>query len=310
MTTNNSLSTLRGPVRNGRIVAVACLVLFTAAGTFGQVRPQTAPFKRVAGTAQSGMVPCAGPGGQCFPQSIAAGPHGTAWLLGTGKTSAGDYYVYQRIGSKWVRTDGAGTMISVGLDGYPWVITHLGTIYYWNGSTFVLAPGGGCATSIGVGYSFGDTTDYPYGIPSIIGCNGSSTTDGSVYTYFSYQGSHSWLPQTGAANRIAVSPQGELVVITQYGSVWYMGNDFYFEETPPACANSIAAGSDSDPLSSWFADVWITFCGDVSNQGANIYQLQNATTWVQIPGTASQVSLAPDTGVAWVVTLTGEIFMN
>jgi hypothetical protein len=310
MSKTQCLSKRKGLTTHGRIATVAGFVFLMAAAASGQIQPQIAPFKRMPGTAESGMVSCAGPGGLCFPQSIAAGPNGTAWVLGAGKTTAGDYYVYQWVGSKWVRTDGAGTMISVGLDGYPWVITHLGTIYYWNGRTFVLAPGGGCATSIGVGWSLGDKTDYPYGIPWIIGCNGSSTTDGGIYSYFSYQGSHSWILQPGAANRIAVSPAGEPVVITQYGSVWYMGNDFYFQEAPPACANSIAAGSTSDPLSSWFADVWITFCGDVSNQGANIYQLQNATSWVQIPGTASQISLTPDTGVAWVVTLTGEIFAN
>ncbi|MGO4879747.1 MAG: hypothetical protein ACLP59_02860 [Bryobacteraceae bacterium] len=280
--------------------------ILLAATALGQNEPQSSQFKRVAGTALSTMVPCVGPGSLCFPQSIAAGPNGTAWVLGTAKTSGGDYYVYQWKNSKWVRASvGAGTQIAVGIDGYPWVLTHTGAIYYWNGTTFVLAPSGGCATSIGVGPGYG-SSQFPYGVPWIIGCNGSSTTDGTIYEYTG----DGWSVWPGGANRIAVSPQGEPVVITTYGSVWYQNINGAFVETPAACANSVAAGSDSDPLSAPFADVWVTFCGDVNSQGAKIFQLQNGTAWVRIPGVASQISVAPDTGVAWVVTLTGEIFKN
>jgi hypothetical protein len=265
-------------------------------------------FKRVGGTAQSNMVPCPVAGYTCYPQSIAVGPNangstiGSAWVLGTGKTSAGDYYVYQRQGSNWVRTNGAGVQIAVGIDGYPWVITHLGTIYYWNGSTFVLAPGNGCATSIGVGPGYNAT----YGDPWIIGCNGSSTTDGSIYQFFWGAGG-SWAQQPGAANRIAVSPEGVPWVITSAGTVFYW-NGSYFTGAPAGCASSIAVGSYKEPLAGPYGDVWITGCGNVTSQGAKIFQLQNGTSWVQIPGVASQISVSPDLGVPWVVDLTGEIF--
>jgi hypothetical protein len=265
-------------------------------------------FKRVEGTAQANMVPCAGPGGTCYPQSIAVGPNangstiGTAWVLGTAKTSGGDYYVYQRKGSNFVRTNGAGLQIAVGIDGYPWVITHLGTIYYWNGSTFVLAPGGGCATSIGVGPGYNAT----YGDPWIIGCNGSGTTNGGIYQYFWGAGG-AWVQQPGAANRIAVSPEGVPWVITSDGNVWYWTGSF-FTGAPAGCATSIAVGSYTEPLAGPKGDVWITGCGNVTSQGSAIFQLQNGTSWVQIPGVASQISVSPDLGVPWVVDLTGEIF--
>ncbi len=288
------------------LTAAAGLSLLIVATAFGQNEPQVSQFKRIPGTAQSNMVPCPVAGYTCYPQSIAAGPNGTAWILGTAQTPEGDYYVYRRERSKWVKTDGAGLQISVGIDGYPWVITHLGTIYYWNGSTFVLAPYNGCATSIGVGPSNG-VPEFAYGDPWIIGCNGSSTTDGSVYQYSS-TGWYQW-PQA-AANRIAVSPQGVAVVATIYDSVWYANAYDQFIETPDSCAQGIAAGSNTDSLAGPYVDIWITFCGDVNNQGAKIFQYQNDTTWVQIPGVASQVSLAPDMGTAWVVTLTGEIFAN
>ena len=107
-----------------------------------------------------------------------------------------------------------------------------------------------------------------------------------------------------------MSPQGEAVVITTSGIVWYDLAGGIFDETPPGCASSVAAGSYSDPLAAPYADVWITGCGNVNNQGAKIFQLQNGTAWVQIPGVASQISITPDTGVVWAVTLTGEIFEN
>jgi len=288
--------------------AAAGLSLVMVAMASGQGDPRVSGFKRIPGTAQSNMVPCPVAGYTCYPQSIAAGPNGTAWILGTAQTSEGDYYVYRRERSKWVQTDGAGLQIAVGVDGYPWVITHLGTIYYWNGNTFVLAPGNGCAMSIGVGPGDGSST-YPYGAPYIVGCDGSSTTNGGIYEYKGP--TTGWYQLQGdTANRIAVSPQGVAVVITTSGVVFYDVNGSIFGSNPPGCASSVAAGSDSDPLAAPYADVWITGCGNVNNQGAKIFQLQNGTAWVRIPGVASQISIAPDTGVVWVVTLTGEIFEN
>jgi hypothetical protein len=267
----------------------------------------SAQFKRVGGTAQSNTVPCPAAGYSCYPQSIAVGPNahgstlGTAWILGTAKTGAGDYYVYRRKGSRWVRTDGAGLQIAVGIDGYPWVITHLGTIYYWNGSAFLLAPGNGCATSIGVGpkQSPGGS---PYGTPWVIGCNGSSTTDGNIYQF---NGSE-WVLGPGAANRISVTTDGIPWVITAAGNVFYLSFSSFLPGPAGGCASSIAAGKAGFDIDT---DVWITGCGEVNNQGAKIFQLTGNFTWLQIPGVASQVAVSPDLGVAWVVTLTGEIFV-
>ena len=266
-------------------------------------------WKKINGAAQPNMVPCPAAGHTCYPQSIAVGPNangstiGSGWALGAGQTTAGgDYYVYQRQGSSWVRTNGAGLQLAVGIDGYPWVITHLGTIYYWNGSTFVLAPGGGCATSIGVGPGYNAT----YGVPWVIGCDGSSTTNGGIYQYFWGNGG-AWVQQPGAANRIAVSPEGVPWVLTTDGKVWYWTGSF-FTGAPAGCASSIAVGSYTAPLAGPKGDVWVTGCGNVTSQGSKIFQLQNGTSWVQIPGVASQISVSPDLGVPWVSDLTGEIF--
>jgi len=109
------------------------------------------------------------------------------------------------------------------------------------------------------------------------------------------------------ANRIAASPQGDYWEIDPSGNIWYSNN---IVEGPAGCATSIAVGSSSDPEAGPYGDGWITGCGNVNNNGAKIFQVQNGTAWVQIPGVASQISIAPDTGVVWVVTLTGEIFEN
>ena len=277
-----------------------------ALGKTDQTYFTVSQFKRVGGAALSFLVPCPTSGNDCYPQSIAVGPNangstiGDPWVLGTGKTSAGDYYVYQWRNSSWVRTVGAGLQIAVSPQGYAWVITHLGTMYYWNGSTFVLAPGNGCATSIGVGpNAYGSQ----YGDPWIIGCDGSDIFNGSIYQL---QGS-AWVKQPGAANQIAVSPQGVPWVLTSTGSIFYW-NGSYFTGAPAGCASSIAVGPVTAPLAGPYGDVWITGCGDVTNAGAKIFQLQNGTSWVQIPGVASQISVSPDLGVPWVVTLTGQIF--
>src|ERR1017187_6995994 len=277
-----------------------------ALGKTDQTYFTVSQFKRVGGPALSFLVPCPTSGNDCYPQSIAVGPNangstiGDPWVLGTGKTSAGHYYVFQWRNSSWVRTVGAGLQIAVSPQGYAWVITHLGTMYYWNGSTFVLAPGNGCATSIGVGpNAYGSQ----YGDPWIIGCDGSDIFNGSIYQL---QGS-AWVKQPGAANQIAVSPQGVPLVLTSSGSIFYW-NGSYFTGAPAGCASSIAVGPVTAPLAGPYGDVWITGCGDVTNAGAKIFQLQNGTSWVQIPGVASQISVSPDLGVPWVVTLTGQIF--
>ncbi|MGD0363513.1 MAG: hypothetical protein ABSC93_21740 [Bryobacteraceae bacterium] len=294
---------------------VTTLVDFTATtshmsvslGTTDQTYFTMSQFAKIGGTAQSNFIPCPEAPYYCNPQSIAVGPNangstvGDPWVLGTAKTSAGDYYVYQWRNGSWVRASiGAGTQIAVSPQGYAWVITHTGAIYYWNGTTFVLAPGGGCATSIGVGpNAYGSQ----YGDPWVIGCNGSDIADGSIYQL---QGS-AWVQQPGAADQIAVSPAGVPWVITSSGSVFYW-NGSYFTGAPAGCATSIGVGPTTAPLAGPYGDVWITGCGDATDEGSNIFQLQKGTAWVQIPGVASQISVSPDLGVPWLVTLTGEIF--
>jgi hypothetical protein len=278
--------------------------LTVSLGTTNETNFSTSQFLKIAGAAYNALVPCPQPGPLCYPQSIAVGPStngspiGTPWVLGTGKTSAGDYYVYQWQNGGFVQTNGAGLQIAVSPEGYAWVVTHLGTIYYWNGSTFLPAPAG-CATAIGVGPNrYGSQ----YGDPWIIGCNASEISDGSIYQL---QGS-TWVEQPGAANRIAVSPEGVPWVLDAGGTVFYW-NGAGFSAGPAGCANSIAVGPVTAPLSGLFGDVWIVGCGNVNSGGAKIFQMQN-NSWVLIPGDAEQISVSPDLGVPWLVTRSQQIY--
>lgn len=279
-------------------------------GTTDETYFSVSQWARVGGAALSWRVPCPGPeaGEDCLPQSIAVGPNangstiGDPWVLGQGHTASGDYYIYHWQNSQWVQQPGAGTQIAVSPQGYPWVINHLGQIFYWNGSAFELAPGNGCAISIGVGPA---TSAEPYGDPWAIGCNGNDTQANANGGIYRLQGS-TWVQQPGAATQIAVSPQGVPWVINAAGSIyhWYA---FGFVQVP-GCATSIGVGPTTAPLASPYGDAWVTGCGEVTNQGYNIYQFQNGTSWVQIPGVASQISVSPDLGVPWVVNFSGQIF--
>jgi hypothetical protein len=265
-------------------------------------------FAQVSGLALSNQVAsaavCAGAGGQCYFQSIGVGPNaegssiGDPWIIGTSKVG-NDYHIYRRENSKWVQEVGAGTLIAVSPNGYAWTVNHVGSIYYWNGTSFALAPGNGCATSIGVGpNAFGSK----YGNPWVIGCDGGVGVDGSI---FQLQGS-TWVKQPGAATQIAVSPAGVPWVVNAAGAVYYW-NGSGFTKVPSGCATSIGVGPATAPLAGPLGDVWITGCTTVASGGYGIYQLQHGTSWVSIPGGANQISVSPDLGVPWTVTIKGNI---
>jgi hypothetical protein len=256
-------------------------------------------WDQVGGAALSYNVPCNGVGGVCFPQPIAVGPSangspiGDPWVLGTNSIGY-DYGIYQWVDNTWVEKPGAATQIAVSPQGVAWVIDHLGQIFYWNGSAFELAPGNGCATSIGVGPASGND---PYGTPWVIGCNGGEDTNGGIYVL----NGATWVQEPGAANQIAVSPEGVPWVISVGGHIYHWNGSNWTAVT--GCATSIAVGPTTAPLAGPYGDAWAIGCG-----GSNIFQFQNGTSWVQIPGAASYVSVSPDIGVPWVVNSSGQIF--
>ncbi|MGP0074464.1 MAG: G1 family glutamic endopeptidase [Bryobacteraceae bacterium] len=275
-------------------------------GKTNQTYFSVSQFEQVSGAALSAVSITCGNGEGCYSESIGVGPNadgsniGDPWVLGTSNVGD-DFHIYHWESNAWVEKSGAGVMIAVSPNGYPWIVNHLGEIYYWNGSAFVLAPGKGCATSIGVGpNAFGSK----YGDPWIIGCNGGYHADASIYQL---QGSK-WVKQSGAGLKIAVSPDlGFPWVINAAGGI-YFNPGSGFSKIATGCATSIAVG----PLAAGitfgdaFGDAWITGC-TASGTGYEIYQLQEGK-WVQIPGTAAQIAVSPDLGVPWIINDKGQIF--
>jgi len=267
-------------------------------------------FEKAAGqTAFQGTVyPCGNHAGlHCYGESVAVGPNadgstiGDGWMLSAATDPSGNnHFIYHWENSQWVLHSGTGVMIAVSPTGAPWLVNNRGNIYYYNGSVWVEAPGGGCATSIGVGpNAFGST----YGDPWIIGCDGGVGVNGSIYQL---QGS-TWVKQPGGATQIAVGNVGPWV-INSSGQIYFWNGSSFVNQPGPGCATSIAAGPAAagivfgDP----FGDPWVTGC-TAEGTGYGIYQLQWGS-WVPIPGYATQIAVSPDLGVPWLVNDLGQVY--
>jgi hypothetical protein len=266
-----------------------------ALGTTNQTYFDVSQFQRVSGTAESGA----------HAESIGVGPQangssvGDPWILGHTANADGNFQVYQLKESAWVKQPGTGTQIAVSPTGDAWVVNHLGEIFYWNGTAFESAPGGACATWIGVGpNAFGSK----FGDPWILGCHEGA----SGYNIYQLQGS-TWVQQPGSAVRIAVSPEGIPWVVNAAGSIFYWNGSRFVANPAGGCATDIAVASDTIPLAGPHGDVWILGC-TLDGSSYHIYQLQHGTTWVQIPGTGIQISLSPLGGVPWVIGSVGQIY--
>lgn len=264
-------------------------------GTTDETYFSVSQFKQVAGLASNS--PAAEP--------IAVGPNangsqvGDAWTLGYNADANGQYAIYQWKNSAWAEQPGRATHIADGPEGYPWAVNYQGLIYYWGGSSFEPAPNQSttCASWIAVGpNAFGST----HGDPWILGCH--EGPDG--YSIYQLQGSN-WVSQNAKAKRIAMGPKGPWI-ISVTGAVYYW-NGSTFVEAPAACATSIAVGPATAPFAGSEGDPWITGCG-LDGNGYRIYQLQNGTNWVEIPGIASAIAVSPDYGVPWYVDTVGHIF--
>jgi hypothetical protein len=145
--------------------------------------------------------------------SIGVGPnsrgltHGTPWIIGCGKDSAGNRSVYQmQTGGAWVKMqDDIAKQVTVSPEGIAWAVATNGDILYWNGSKFVVNAAGGCASSIAVGPN---SSSLPNGTPAIMGCSADAAGN---HTAYQLQSSAAWTHlQSGVGAQIAASPAGNL----------------------------------------------------------------------------------------------------
>jgi hypothetical protein len=234
-------------------------------------------------------------------ESIGVGPTpgpipniGKGWVLGSIANRNGDYDIFEWQNGEWVEVPGAGTHLAVSPEGYPWVANNAGVVFYWNGSSFQVAPGNACASWIGVG------AGGSYGAPWILGCQ---VEQNNNYGIYQLQGS-TWVQQPGEATRIAVGPNGPWV-INAAGNVFYWVNGNFTVVPGSVCGTSIAVGPSSSATP--FGTAWITGC-EFESTGYNIYQLGPNWSWEQVPGAAIQIAVSPDWDVPWIVNSTGNIY--
>jgi hypothetical protein len=224
------------------------------------------------------------PAGDCATD-IGVGPDGQAWVIGCTWLGGGGYGVYHQVNGHWVQIPGAqATRIAVSPEGTPWVVNAQGTIYEWNGSTFVSAPPG-CANDIGVG---------PNGEAWVIGCTWLGEGGYGVY----HKGNGYWVQIPGAqATRIAVSPKGTPWVINAQGTI-YEWNGSTFVSAPPGCANDIGVGPNGE--------AWVIGCTWLGGGGYGVYHLMS-NKWTQIAAQATKIAVSP-TGTPWVINNQGSIY--
>jgi hypothetical protein len=155
--------------------------------------------------------------------SIAVGPNsrgltnGTPWSIGCYPSADNNFSVYQmQTGGAWVKMqDDVANQVAVSAEGNAWAINAKGDILYWNGSSFVPNPTGGCAASIGVGpNSYGLSN----GTPWITGCNAAADGNHSVYQM---QTGGAWVKmQDDVAAGALVPAQGGWIAVSPEGNAW------------------------------------------------------------------------------------------
>jgi len=272
-------------------------------GSASQTYFNVSQFAKVSGTADN----AAG------AQTIAVGSNGNKssigdpWMLGKSANSNGDHSVYHWVNGAWVQmpNGAAGTQIAIGKDLYPWLANNAGSLFYWNGSSWQNAPGypGLCASHVAVGPK---STGDPYGTPWTLGCHGNSNGDRTIYELVN----GSWQQMPGAGIVIADGPNGFPWLANKAGSLFYWNGVSWQNAPANPCATSVAVGPINDGLFLEYpwGDAWILGCTKGSN-GYSIYQYQlQSNSWVQIPGSALQISVSPDLGVPWIVDANGNIY--
>jgi hypothetical protein len=188
----------------------------------------------------------------------------------------------------------------------------LNNIHYWNGTNFnsLKTPQGtsnalpgvifGCGTSIAVGPNSRGLTS---GTPWMTGCHPSS--DGN-YAVYQMQTGGAWVQmQSDVAQRLAVSPVGNVWALNAAGEILYWNGSKFVENAQGVCARSIGVGPDSRGLT--MGTPWIVGCHPGSDGNYSIYQMQTGGKWVEMESDiATEIAVSPE-GNAWALNKSGEI---
>jgi hypothetical protein len=222
-------------------------------------------------------------------------PNGTPWILGCRERQNGLFDVLQMQSGEWVTEQaGVGTNIAVSSDGFPWVLDPQGDIFFWNGSSFVRNPMGGCATSIAVGPS---SHGLKHGTPWVTGCDNNADGNDAVYEM---QSDGSWKAmQSDVAVQLAVSPEGVPWALNAAGAILFWNGSKFVPNPKGGCATSISVGPAIEGQPNGIP--WITGCNRNADFLRSVYRMDGDGNWQLMQADiASMVAVAPN-GAAWAL---------
>ena len=218
---------------------------------------------------------------QAMPGSgrdVAAGPNGSAWLIGSNAVPGG-YGIYHWTQSGWLNAGGGGVAIASDSQGNPWVLNSAHAIYHWGTAGWTRIPGSGQDLAVA-----------PNGDLWIVGTN--AVYGG--YGVWRWDGT-AWQSIGGGAVRISVDSAGTVWVVNSLGHLYRRVGSTW----------SLVAGSAGDAGAGGYGALWVIGTSAVPG-GAGILRW-TGQGWHTISGGATRVSVGPD-GLPWVVNSAGRIY--
>jgi Tectonin domain len=209
---------------------------------------------------------------------IGIGLNGAVWVIGTDPVPGG-YGVYYWNGSDWNSAGGGGVRIAVAPDGTPWVVSDVGNIYVLSGGNWQQLPG--AATDIGVGTN------------GAVWAIGTDPVAGGYGIYY-WNGSD-WNSAGGGGVRIAVSHDGTPWVVNDVGNIFILSGGNW--QQLPGAAIDIGIAINT---------AWVIGTNPVVG-GYGIYYWESDRQWTGVDGGAVSIS---GVGAPWVVSDSGAIFSS
>jgi hypothetical protein len=257
------------------------------------------------------------PAGSTLANEVSVGKNGTAWKIGTSNVdSFGNHDIAMWNGSGWTTTNGGAVKIAVASNDVPWVLDAAGTIYRrtsaspslqfgWEGSV----SGTLKARDIAAG---ADGSIWVLGKPSV-----DSYGNGAIYKW---NGSSWDKTPTGAAQCIAVTPDGIAWVVSTAGNIFRRSTSSPAGgswETLSGIARDIAVSPDGYIAADNASDGYPWVIGNASMGGGNYsvhsWDEQRAVSspvvgnapaakgWITNPGAGGvSIAVGPNAQV-WVV---------
>ncbi|MDB5103387.1 MAG: hypothetical protein JWP91_1076 [Fibrobacteres bacterium] len=208
----------------------------------------------------------------------------TAWAISTTDAPVGGKTIYRRAGAggQWTLIPGASVAVDVDAAGNAWVVSSLGTLFYYNYTAWVGREQSKQFVDIGVS-----------GMTNVFGLvKAAGAADHPVYKW---TGSV-WSPFPGASGtRITVDNNGNPWVVASTGAIKRWTGTAW--ENLSGAARDIGAGSDGR--------VYIVGADNVP--GGGTVSLWNGSGWSPIMGGGTAIDVDP-AGNPWIANLPGNVY--